>query len=528
LGHLLLLVPIVGAILFVRRFSIALPLTDEWFFLQGVISLENVDLLSIHGLAEAQDRFPGYINGHYVAVPFLFYRAVAGWAHYDSRLFIYVTVVVFALEALLFRRRIVTSSVWALPVFLVVFSPSHYMELMWGWQFTIAFSIGFTLLGLSILAPTPATSGWRARALRIAACLVCCTLATLSSAPGFFAFPCAMLLVLLAPLEKREKALWAGLFVLATVLVYAWLWRDASSSLSLRPRTPLQLFTALGGTILGTPEALFEFGVDPRSITGLLVVASLAAIVVRAAIVGALGRLSLALSITAFGLLCIASATLTRTFLGNWHLQLAVPAVCGAYSAGWLLWRADRSVHAAVPFFTLLAILVAGTWGWFAGFAVHGPAYNRYVRSVESFAKARLEHPELARPYPPGIVLTPEMILFLSAQEHPMFADIPAPGTLRPLPEGARVFVGQDEVGTSPSLIRGGGPRMLTVVVPSDARARGAVAQFGGTTLVLRRIHARHNGLACCRGPLVACFAGLVLDAPLGHDPQIVRLSLYD
>lgn len=528
LPHLLLLVPLLGAILFVQRFAISLPLTDEWYFLQGAIELENVDLLSIDGLAEAQDRFPTYVNGHYVTVPYLVYHAIAGWAHYDSRLWVYVTVAVFALQAWLFRRRLVTSSLWALPVVMLIFSPSHYMELMWGWQFTIAISIGLTLLGLSILARMPAASGWRRRAWRVAACLACCMLSSLSSACGFFGFPCAVLLVLLAPLEKREKAVWTGVFVLTTVLVYAWLFSDASSSITPGLRLPLQLLTALGGTIWGSPEADFEFGVDLRSITGFLVVASLVAIVARAAKVGALGRLSLALCITAFGLLCIASVTLVRTFLGNWHLQFALPAVCGAYSAGWLLWRADRSLHAAVPFFTLLAILVAGAWGWFAGFAEHGPAYNRYVRSVESFAKARLEHPELARPYPPGIVLTPEMILFLSAHEHPMFADIPPPGALRPLPEGARVFVGLDEVGTSPSLSASGRPRMLTVVIPSQAGARGVVAQFGSTTLVLRRIHARHNGLECCRGPAVACYSALLLNRPLRQGSHDVRFSVFD
>jgi hypothetical protein len=528
LPHLLLILPLLGAIVFVRQFAIALPLTDEWFFLQGVMSLENVDLLSIHGLAEAHERFPTNVHGHYVGVPFLLYRAIAGWAHYDSRLFIYVTVAVFALEAWLFRRRLVTSSAWALPVVMLIFSPSHYMELMWGWQFTMAFSIGFALLGLSVLARMPATGGWRARAWRVTACLSCLVLATLSSAPGFFAFPCAVLIVALAPTAMREKSILAGVLVLATVVVYAWLWQDKAGSISPSADTVLRMLTALGGTIFGTPEAYFEFGVDLRSITGFIVLACIVAIVARAARIGALSRLSLALGITLFGLLCIASAALVRTFLGNWHLQLAVPALCGAYAAGWSLWRADRSLHSAVPFFALLALFVAGAWGWFAGFTQHGPAYHRYVRSVESFATSFLEHPELSRPYPSALVLTPEMVLFLSAKEHPLFADVPPPGALRPLPEGARVFVGLDEVGPSPMLTAAGRPRMLTVVVRSDAGARGAVAQFGSTTLVLRKLHARHNKLECCRGPRVSCFTGLVLDSELGEGVHAVRLSLFD
>src|ERR1700675_2377802 len=137
LPHLLLLVPLLAAILFVRRYSIAFPLTDEWLFVRGAISLQSVDPFTSNGLADTLSRIPMRLSEHWVVVPFLVYYPIASWTHFDSRWFMYITVAVFALEALLYRRYLVTSSLGALPIVLLLFSPSHYMEFMWGWQLTL-------------------------------------------------------------------------------------------------------------------------------------------------------------------------------------------------------------------------------------------------------------------------------------------------------------------------------------------------------------------------------------------------------
>jgi len=198
------------------------------------------------------------------------------------------------------------------------------------------------------------------------------------------------------------------------------------------------------------------------------------------------------------------------------------------YAAGWRLWRIDRTRGSAVPFFAMFGLFVLGVVGWWNGIARYGPKFGEYHASVERFAKHYLEEPDLPIPYPGSIHLTPELILFLSANGHAIFDDVPPPKSLRPLPAESRVFVDQDEVALPLTLASTGHARMLTVSIPASANARGVVARIGSTTLVLRRIRARHNGIKCCFGDETPCYAGLILTAPLRDGPQTVELSLFD
>jgi hypothetical protein len=527
LPHLLLLLPLLAAIVFVQRSSVPFPTTDEWFFLEAGMQFDGVPLFSGDAFAFDRDDYPRNYCGHPVAAPFLLYRPIEEWTSYDSRYLMYLTVAGFALQAWFFRRRMVTSSLWALPIFMLMLSPSHYMEFMWGWQFTLAFSLLFPIAGLFVLDGMPMTS-LAGRAWRVAACALLCLLGALSSAPGLFGAPCAALLVALKPLRRLEKACWMAVFLLSAFGTWKWLLHDPDPPASISFRMFPQTLTALGGTIWSTPFGMFEFGLNLLTITGAVIVACFVAVLLRAAAEDVLSRLAFGASVAVFGLLCVLSVTLVRTYLGNWHLQLALPAVCGAYACAWVLWRTDRSRYAAVPFFTLLACLAAGVVGWFAGLTNYGPEYSRYVHNVQTYALNYLEQPDLPHPHPPGPVLTPRHVLFLSAKENPMFADVPPPGKLHPLPAAARVFVEQEEVARPLSLSGGSKPRVLTVAIPRSTRARGIVARFGDEMLVLRRIHADLAGLECCAEPETACFAGMVLSSRLGAGPKDVRFAWFE
>ena len=53
------------------------------------------------------------------------------------------------------------------PLVVLLFSPSHRLEFLWGWQFTIAFSIVFTIAGLCVADAIPPDAQGEAAAKRI-------------------------------------------------------------------------------------------------------------------------------------------------------------------------------------------------------------------------------------------------------------------------------------------------------------------------------------------------------------------------
>jgi hypothetical protein len=249
LAPALLAVPPLVAVVFVLRFSSAFPLTDEWFFTKAIVSLQGIELFTREGLERFLQTFPRHFGEHCVIVPFLAYWPLAEWSSFDSRCFIGVTLLTFGVQAFLYRRYLVRSSLWVLPVVLLLFAPSHYMEMLWGWQFTLALSIAFPLVGLAAIARMPVGGRIRAQIAHLLAGLLAVVLGTLSSAGGFFGFPCAVLLVLLMPLERKRKAAYAtAIGLAATVGMFAF--ADAPArTFSLGLRELGYGLTALGATI---------------------------------------------------------------------------------------------------------------------------------------------------------------------------------------------------------------------------------------------------------------------------------------
>jgi hypothetical protein len=508
--------PLVAAIVFVRMHATAMPLTDEWCFLKSVMSLQGVDVFSPDGLARITASFPARFGEHWVIVPFLYYWPVAQWAHFDSRWLVYTTVAAFAVQALIYRRYLVRSSLWALPIALVLFCPSHYMEFLWGWQFTLAFSVVFALTGLIVISRMRAPARWRAQIGYFVAGVFCLLLATLSSAGGFFGFPCALLLVALQPMRRRARVLWLVLISVATVATYAGFMWASSRDVSLGIGNVTYVCTALGATIVGSPVDLHEFGFDLRSATGFVLLACAVSVCVRSVIIGAVSQLSLALSVMLYGLLCLATIGMAREYLGNWHLQYALPAVCGAYASAYVLWKLDRSVYSAVPCFVSLAVLSMCLIGWINGFIDYGPSYHAYILKVEDHARRYLQNPLHPRPYPPPMDLDADMLLFLSAEQHPVFGDSASYSFAGPLPDDARVFVDGKEFTRPLTLSLGGGLAVLTVTLPARMHVRGVMAGIGESRLLLRRVHPDNTKVACCAEPGVACYSGMLVGRLLG------------
>lgn len=527
----LLVIPLLASIAFVHDFSTTFPLTDEWFFVHKIISLQGADFLSFSGIADALSIFPTKFAEHCVTFPFLFYWPIAEWSQFESRWVIYLTVAAFCVQALLFRLFLVRSSLWVLPIVLLLFCPSHYMEFLWAWQFTLAFSIVFPLIGLVIIDRMPVAEELRSQGKYIAAGVAFILLGTASSAGGFFGFPCAMLILALKPLPRVAQAAWIGVLALIGVALYAAFMHDPGRVASMGFRQVMYVFTALGATIWGSPVGLFEFEPDIRSTTGFVIFACTVAVVVRAMVIRALPQLALALSVTLFGYLCVVPIAMTREYLGNWHLQYALPAVCGAYAAGYTLWKADRSVPSALPFFGLVVLLTSCLFGWHRGFTEYGPAYHAYIRSIESYVKHNLVEPGLPRSFPHlgEWDMDARTLLFLSAHEHPLFANARPPARVRPVPWTSRVFVDQAEV-LLPLKVFGGQGRVavLTIAVPGEPRARGVLAQIGSATLVLRRVHASHTGSACCSEPNTVCFMGMIVPRLLADGAQPVQFSVFE
>jgi hypothetical protein len=531
LGNVLSFAPLLAAIVFVQLFARALPLTDEWFYIHAIRKLHDVDLLSFSGLTELAHLYPTRFHVHLVGFPFVLYWPIAEWTNFDSRWIIYLTVAAFVGQAVVYRKYLVPSSWAVLPIILVLCSPAHFMEFLWGWQITLSFSVVFPLVGLAVINRITDAGSPRMQTIHLAIGVGCFLAGTASSAGGFFGFPVAIVLLALKDLDRRTKIISIAAVSLIAVAVYFMVMRVGQDQpLTTGMREVWYVFTAMGATLWGSPVGLVEFGFDARSAAGLAIALFTIAIMIRAIVLRAVPKLALALSIALFGYLCVAPIAMSRPYLGNWHVQYALPAVCGAYAAAYILWRLDRSAIASVIFFGLVALLTSGLFGYYKGFSEHGPGYLNYVSSIEQHVIRSLEQPGLTPPYPPqgGHDLDVKTILFLSAHGHPLFADLPMPQSLAPLPPMARVYVDEREL-SRPWRIENGNGKVayLTVVVPAPLSGRGVRATLGGTTLILHRVHPQYTPEASGRDPEAVSFMGALVPHFLPDGAVSLELAVF-
>jgi hypothetical protein len=434
------LVCIAAAALFVIVYATPMPLTDEWLFLRSVIALERLDLTSFEGWRAAWDVAALTIYDHCVAVPFLIYWALAGVVNFDNRAFVAITLVGFVVQYLVYLRHVLRSHLAVLPIALVVFSPAHYVEFLWGFEFTLSLSILLPMLGLVVLDRLSASDGCRSRVAKMMSGFVLVTLGALSSAAGAFGFVAAAGLLVVKPLPRTTRTLAVAVFGGAAVVALCGL--SSTRSMRMEGGKVLQALTAFGALITGSPVGLTEFQIDDLSLTGLAIVGATAVVAARALALRRLPAIALPMSFVMLGGLSIAGVVLNRDWLGNWHLQHALPALCGAYAAAVLLRRLDASIYASAPLYVLTAILLLSPVGYYMGFSYYGPRYHAYVKSIEDYARRFVDEPDLKKPFPPTRVwdLDVEMVSFLKSRGHASLrspAALPSPLDVTPARRGS-------------------------------------------------------------------------------------------
>lgn len=510
--------------LFVARYATEMPLTDEWAFLRSVMELEDVDRSAPGWPARFLDASTLRFNGHVVALPFAIYRGIAPAVDFDQRWFVALTLATFLLQLVIYRRWIGSWSPALVPIALVLFGLGHYMEFLWGFEFTLALSISLPMAGLAAIDAIGPLDRAVARWGKLALGLALVLLGALSSLGGLFGFPAALVLVATKGWPPRRTLALLAAVALATAAAVALLPPEGGERRPFGAHEALHVLTALGGLVWSTPVGLSEFGFDLASATGLAILLALAAVVVRAAARRELAAIALPLSFVAFGLASLGSIAVSRPYLGNWHLQHGLPAVCGAFACAYGAWRREpRAVAARVPFAVLTAALLASAGGSVRAFREEGPAYHAYVRSIEEYALGSMVATDLEKPYPLSPPLDLELLLYLSASGHALFEREPEPATWRDA-EGARVFLDGQEAAAPLALAPARVRRRVTVLLPLEPRARDVRLEAGDLALRLHRIHADLARVPGAEG--AACYAGLLragsVDRPL---PARVRVG---
>lgn len=522
-----LALPVLTALLFVAFYNTGMPLTDEWAFTKSIMALENIDKRGTEWLGEVLKIAPWRFSDHWVAVPFLIYWLLAGLTHFNSTVFIVITLATFTAQLAIYRRYIVPSTAAVLPIALVLFSPAHYMELLWGFQFTLALSIIFPMTGLLILDRVYSDDSSLLGFAKLASALTLFVLGTLSSSGGFFGLPVAAVVFWLKQGTVRSRLVGSGTFVLMSTIVYFTLMNRFSHGIKVDVPDTFHVLTALGGTIWGTPVGIFEFGPGLLSATGAVILACLVFSVARAYKTGQLPAIALPLAFALFGLLCLAAIAVRRHYLGNWHLQYALPSVCGTFACAYIVRKRDRSAFTIAAYVILYVTLSLSLVGYYRGFAEYGPSYYGYIDSIENYALRHLEEPDLPKPFPKAWEIGADLVLFLAAHEHPLLRRIP-PRHFESQAVGARIFVDGVQPVDSPdrtvSLLGPNRNRMRITVALANAKGR-AMVQIGDLLLPLFRLHPLHTGIAACAG--TPCYAGIVLPErlPAGLHPVTVWLT---
>ncbi|MEM7355170.1 MAG: hypothetical protein AAF657_30450, partial [Acidobacteriota bacterium] len=229
-------------------------------------------------------------------------------------------------------------------------------------------------------------------------------------------------------------------------------------------------------------------------------------------------------SFVVFGLLSAAAISVARPHLGNWHLQAALPAVCGAYGCAYRALPGRRKSIAAWTSFAILYLLLClAAVGTYRGFTDHGPKYRGYVQVVENYALRFLAEPDLVKTYPGGGGgdLTPELALFLMAHERFATVSREPRDTLRPVAR-AMLFV-HGRILQSRSIAGPNPHRMwITAALPKRLEDRRVVLQIGDITLPLNALHARHSELPVCgRRP---CYSAMLLPNRLAEGQHAIAV----
>ena len=232
---LLILLPAVFSLLYVHAFGVSVVFSDAWSMVPLFDKLSS-------GTLQLSDLFNQH-NEHRMFFPGGVELLLGSITRYDSVTEMYLIQVCYLATTgvllLAFRgalRGYVVGSSWLLlfvPLSFLIFSFRQYENILFGYQINFALAQLFSVLALFMLC---ALGHGRFRKLAFAAALGSATIAAFSVLQGLFTWPVGLLQLLIGPLEKRQKRIFAVLWGLAGLVewvVYFIDYRKPRSSPSL-------------------------------------------------------------------------------------------------------------------------------------------------------------------------------------------------------------------------------------------------------------------------------------------------------
>src|SRR5262249_700684 len=151
---------LIATVLFAYLFSTATPLTDEWIFVHAAINLHGLDWHSWADWKRVPEFYPFKPGDHVLALPFAIYLVVSQLSNFDQRAEIAITIATLIAQIAVYRSVVPKSAWMTLILSVIIFNPARYMDFLWGFQFHVALSIMFPILGLAALLGLGARSPW--------------------------------------------------------------------------------------------------------------------------------------------------------------------------------------------------------------------------------------------------------------------------------------------------------------------------------------------------------------------------------
>jgi hypothetical protein len=403
------LAPVIATAFFIGHFSSPFPLTDEWALVRDAMHAERGEWSS----------FLWRINGHPLIVPFLVYWPIAELFRFDGRAQIGVTVVCLVLQLLLFQRSSRATLPEMIPASILLFGLSHWMEFLWGMQMAFALGVTSAVWGLWMLNQYLMTGS----STRLLGAMALVIIGALCYGGGVLSFLSATFLMIVrsSPFSRKLAAAIATIAVgFAIVALFS-----QAPPMTIEPyRDVLFLLTALGALIIGSPVGIIHFEWGTLPMIGV-VVALVACWGILFGLRDRSGEQPFYVAILILGITSLAAVSVTRPYLGNWHLQLALPAIYGAYG----LWLTAAKTNPLSPLtrtgFALCTTLLCGVLiADYTGFAREGPSYRKYIAGIERYALNYETGHTSPPPYPvpDGWDLNQDMLNFLKRKHNGLFS----------------------------------------------------------------------------------------------------------
>jgi hypothetical protein len=407
---------LITTLIFIALYASSFPLTDEWLFLRNAITLYqngfDITSLSYH------------IYNHPVHIPTLIYLIFGYLFQYNSYVFILITVACFSGIIWIIHTRVKMTFWQVFILSTIVLGTGHYMEYMWGNQFHLALSIFFSVAGLAIFDLINQNHKFKNKLFFSFSGLILIICGIFSSAGAIFTFLALICLVALKRIKYKEKIILISISLCLFIGFYFYLTKSGHKSLNLSFLNIYgNLFTAFGGVLVGTPVAIYQFKLNLSGILGISLFCIATISIIYGFLHNKITKIIFPISLIIFSCLCISAIALARNYLGNWHLQFAMPGVAGIFCIGLQLKRELKNKFIKILNILTYLVILFTIFGFIRGFSNYGPNYRNYVVGIEKYAGNFLQNPRQNLPFPStgGWNLNRDMILFLSVNHHPFF-----------------------------------------------------------------------------------------------------------